>query len=138
MKTINILLIIGLPGSGKTYYAKTKSNELGLFLIDDFKTKEGDQRELLKTCIQKLQPCIVTDPWFVDEGYLEGFKNFFNNFAESININIEYSMTYFENNPIACIENIERRNDGRKVNNFISTFSKKYQPPIDCLPVFKP
>lgn len=45
---------------------------------------------------------------------------------------------FFENDPIKCMNNINHRNDGREVIQFIKYCSKHYNPPITKRNIWQP
>ena len=87
------ILVIGLPGSGKTTYAKT----LGGLLVDD--------PMYLTNTLNGPEPLVViTDPMAVSAS------------RKSIEARIsdrELTLVCFENDPVACWANLEHRGDGR-------------------------
>lgn len=97
-----VVLIIGLPGSGKTYLAKTKYVPMGYVLIDDPKETPKTQGEDI----------VLTDPHLCNENIREQCINFFEK------IGYEVECIFFENNEEKCKKLIERRNDGRIIKTF--------------------
>lgn len=122
---IKAILIAGLPCSGKTFLAKQLSEELDLILIDD--PKNIDIYNYISNLIDNNQGFVISDPNFI----FSNIRNKLNNFLKGFNINIEW--IYFENNPEQCLKNIPLRNDGRKVEQFIKSFSKQYIIPDNSI-----
>lgn len=116
-----IHLIIGLPGSGKTHYAKTVLGHLPL--VDDIK----DQCELLD-----VEEFVITDPNFCDAYVIVMAEQ---NLAMRYP-NLEISLVYFENDPEKAMANVKRRNDDRWVEPTIKRFSRVYHPPKDALKIY--
>lgn len=116
-----LTLLIGLPGSGKTVYGHTLEKSNCLF-YDDFSIlyKEMSLEEL-----DVAADLVIADPRFCDAKILESAINRFG--AALQNHKIE--LVYFENAPNKCQNNVRLRNDGRKVEKFIETWSKIYNPP---------
>ncbi len=115
-----IICIVGLPGSGKTYYANTFKNVL---LLDDI----FDLSYLPEEMIQDI---IITDPFFCHEH----IRNLAQNVLES-KYNVTPEWYFFENDPESCIANVIKRNDGRKVFDFIKMLSQKYVIPCEYTPI---
>ena len=110
---MQIILIIGLPGSGKTYLA----NQLSGVIIDDIISIDQ-----LPDIVDKL---IITDVNFCDASILEQAKEILRKCYKDV----EIKCIYFENNATAARKNIKRRNDGRNVEGTIRRFESIYKPP---------
>ena len=116
-----IIVIVGLPGSGKTYLGKKLTEDTGFEFLDDVtKTQMGR----LKALLDEGKSCIVSDPNLVIEPIRKSAAEYLAKFP-----NLEIEWIFFENNPKQCMNNVTRRNDGRKVFGFIEAFSKKYVVP---------
>ena len=116
VSNMKITLIIGLPGSGKTYLA----NNLSGIIIDDITSIDqlpNDANEL-----------IITDVNFCDVKILERAEEML---RERYG-NIDIKRIYFENDAEAVRKNVEYRNDGRNVEGTIRRFEPIYQPPADA------
>lgn len=120
---IQFLLIVGLPGSGKTYY----SQELEGIIFDDFND--------LSLLTEELQgKVVIIDPNFCCDSALEGAKVILNKKYPDCKIDV----VYFENDLKACWENVQRRNDNRKISySFVKNLSINYFPPKNCRSVYK-
>lgn len=113
----SIILFIGLPGSGKTFWAKKTCD----VLIDDITSLNElpTQEELGSNNLG------ITDVNFCDKNMLEKAVGILKEkFPKH-----EIGVSYFENDPIKCKKNVQYRNDGRNVDNTIDLFSKIYTPP---------
>lgn len=109
---MRITLIIGLPASGKTTYAKT----LGGFLVDDPKSIN----ELPAEC----DHLIITDPNFCIQYNLDrAIAILKKKYGETIIID----RIYFENDPIQCYKNSIKRTD-KPVTASIKQLSLVYNP----------
>lgn len=113
---MRIILIIGLPGSGKTYLANKLQS--GGTVIDDI----TDQNQLPERC----ERLIITDVNFCDEKLLK---------KACVILQSKYpgaviDRMYFENDAKKCRRNVEYRNDGRNVEGTIRRFEKIYKIPI--------
>lgn len=116
-----ITLIIGLPGSGKTWYAR---NVLGGTIVDDIQ----DLKDL---------PNINDDFTIIDVNFCD--QRILNQAKHMLRLkytNVSFQEIYFENNPKKARRNVERRNDGRNVEGTIKRFTAIYNPPHDALEIF--
>lgn len=124
-----IIAIVGLPGSGKTFYAKTLAKQLNALVIDDpkewLKTEEFLRSHFGKTVI-------ITDPFLCLE------KN--RDVASTLFSNLEYKLEwiFFANDPEQCKKNALSRGDRSATD--IDWFSKNYKIPnsISPKPVWTP
>jgi hypothetical protein len=128
-KIMKVQFIVGLPGSGKTYLAKSY---LATNLQFSKNWKLYDDPVDLAKMIQDVKngwSLIVTDPHLCWE------RN--RSIAQILmeNAGAEVEWTFFENNPAACKRNVVKRNDNRRVDSFIDLLSKNYVVPtgvINC------
>lgn len=124
MKKLKVILIIGLPCSGKTHLANMLLGKHWKWvLIDDpkyFKKVE----DVIWTATDTV---IITDPNFcIRENRLAAIRKL----KEIRDVDIDF--IYFENNPKKCIKNLKYRQlngDERDVLNSIFLYSKKYTIP---------
>lgn len=110
-----VTLLIGLPGSGKSYLG----NKLSSNFIDDPKVRPVlNGKDLvvadLNFCIEKNRESAIN--YFEERGYI-------------------VECVYFENNPKKCKKNVEYRDDGRKVLCSIDIYSKLYKIPKNVVPI---
>jgi predicted kinase len=128
MKTV--YFYVGLPGSGKTFYAKQKEKETGGILIDDIKEFLQLQNALSQNDI-----VVVTDPHLCD--YKMRMKAV--EVCQKLYWDINIEWIFFENNPEKCLKNVAHRNDGRKVEDFIKVLSGIYEKnPPEALTIWQP
>ena len=121
-----VILIIGLPGSGKTYLAKTKYVPLGYTLVDDPLDRNHIDRLLYAG-----HDLVITDPHLCNESTRElAYKHLHN-------MNCVVSMVFFENNVEKCKKLIELRNDGRNIKTF-SAFNYKIPKNVIPLKIYEP
>jgi hypothetical protein len=125
-------MVAGLPGSGKSYWAKAQVSET-TYLVDDPKSQdEIPTINFLKE--NGYSTLIVVDPWFcVSSIRMNAEKSI----LERYNISPEW--IFFENDVEACVRNVIIRNDGRKVTDFIKNVSQKYEIPdnLNAIPVWR-
>jgi len=125
-------VIVGLPGSGKTTYAK--EHYRGVRLFDDISVS-GDL-PLLEAALDQGEHCIVVETL----ACLEGTRITLTNWMKARGFTIEWE--FFENNPQQCLENVKARKaqgDLRKVEKFIEYTTRDYHIPEDVepLPVYR-
>lgn len=127
---MKVIFIAGLPGSGKTHLAKELAKN-GYELFDDVGAETA--KEDVINCMRDGKDCIVVDPHFCSLGARQAAQKI----AEKFSAEVEW--IFFENNPELCLKNAKRRNDGRKVEDFIKSLSKVYSIPENekSIPVYK-
>lgn len=118
------ILIIGLPGSGKTTYAKTLLDSDSV-LIDDPKIFS----EIVSSLGAK--KIVIVDPHLCTSLNREVAKDM----LEKLDLVVEE--IYFENNPKQCLINAEKRGT-KNVKADIEYFSKRYFIPANAkvIPVY--
>lgn len=121
---LKAVLIVGLPGSGKTTLAKTKYVPQGYTLIDD-------PVNLLSVEEVLTEKVVITDPYFVLTDAREAAKKFF----EEKGYEVEF--IYFANEIATAEKNCLSREDDRGEIN-VRMFSKFYTipPNQDIIPCF--
>src|SRR4051812_2697359 len=116
------VLIIGLPGSGKTYLAKERYVPVGYILIDD-------PKELPELKVKG--DVVVTDPHLCKKSIRDNCIKFFENLGYSV------ECIYFENCETKCKKLIALRNDGRVIESFQS-FCYTIPSWIIPVPIYEP
>lgn len=118
---INVTIIVGLPGSGKSTFALKLMNDNN-FLIDDFSLN----RHLLEDFKKKgMKELVITDP-LLCETTIERAEKKLKLFLKSENV--EFKWILFENDLSNCWTNVFNRNDDREISyNFVKELSKKYE-----------
>lgn len=117
-----IYLIGGLPCSGKTTLAY---NLIDLVIDDIFSLDQLPDTD---------DSFSITDVNFCNNKILSQCKEYISKKYPHHEV-VEY---FFENSVDKCIKNMHYRNDGRKVEQAIRTYSKFYLPPDDALPIWQP
>lgn len=120
----DIILWIGLPGSGKTYYAKKYCD----IVIDDITSLE----ELPDTYELQNKKLGITDVNFCDSKILsKALDILINKYPD------KYITTmYFEKDVDKCRSNVLHRNDGRNVEGTIRRFERVYNPPFGSIKIW--
>lgn len=129
---MNIILIIGLPGSGKTHLGQKLQCELpkSLFIDDASSTLFNYEIwNLANSC--DYENIILADCYLCISAHLEAALNMF--------INHNVTRIYFENNPEQCLKNVQNR-DNRNVDGWIKYLAVEYIIPhnVNMIPVYKP
>lgn len=117
-----ITLLIGLPGSGKSFLGRQLSIQ-GAYFIDDISIKGLTS---LTDVIGKHKHIVVSDAFLCCEKYRKAAKKLLQEH--------EVEWIFFENNPEKCRRNVIRRNDGRKVDGLIKQLSLEYVIPDGVIP----
>jgi predicted kinase len=124
MKTL--IVIVGLPCSGKTHLAFGLLEPNGA-LLDDI-SKLG--LEALKNSIGAEQ-IVITDPFLCRESQ----RKLAEKHLAEIAPDYEVRWVFFENAPEKCLKNVAHRKDGRIVEGFIKQLTKDYCIPIGIKPL---
>jgi predicted kinase len=131
-----IILIAGLPGSGKTTYIKARQQE-GWSIFDDFKANANNDSsafrhsrnyEALLTALREGQKCLVTDIDFCKANSRREAEA-----ALRMQIpDLMLSWLFFENAFHACQANIRRRASPSIEDNLraLHAYREMYQIPI--------
>jgi len=119
----NVLLIVGLPGSGKTSWAIQNMCNKNYHLIDDPKSIDLDIKPFLGSDL------IVCDPHLCNKKTLNYCIDYFKS------NNYDVKVLYFDNNKEQALINSKKRN--KKVVKFIDIMSRIYNPPRVDLKVYK-
>jgi uridine kinase len=133
MKDSNtIILIVGLPGSGKSKLA----NQINLDNHNKFRIINDPKNfnEIKKHIDENL---IITDPYLCFEKNRQQAEKL----IKKLNPNSKIEWIFFENNPKQCLINSNVRNRAntitfkpiKKVESFIKNFSQYYNPPENSL-----
>jgi len=134
VKNIQVILYVGLPGSGKTTFLLSKKDG---YFIDDFCVNSNKIEDFKLTKYNKLY---IADPMLCSVKK-EIVENKIKELLKSDNIQFEWF--FYENDVDACINNVKSRSDGRQVSeNFIMRLSMQYEENhnknfLKAIPVYK-
>lgn len=120
----DIVLWVGLPGSGKSHYA-TKFCDM---VVDDI----TDLSQLPAPDSLEGKRLGITDVNFCDPKVLSAALTKLKEIYPSAVI----SISYFENDVDKCRANVVYRNDNRVVDGTIRRFSSVYKPPSPAIPIW--
>lgn len=128
--TKRIIIIVGLPASGKTTYAKHIASQLfGCVLIDDPKSWDAVQNHVMGSH----GLIVLTDPYLC----FACNRNVAEERFKDLGFDVEW--VFFENNPEQCLRN-SRKRETKSVERDIVWFSENYTIPlgVECVPVYSP
>ncbi len=121
---MNLIVLIGLPGSGKTYLGTLLQAEMYQSIFLDDLSQNGGLEVLLQAA-DKEENIILSDVNLCYEDIRSQAELLFLQYFP----NHEVEWVYFENDPEACFENVRRRDDGREVGDTIKMLTKVYKIP---------
>lgn len=124
-----VTFVIGLPGSGKTYFIENIINRDGFYelVIDD-----PTDPKLVDEGIAEGKNMIIADPWLCNPNIRQfAYDKFYNAGWFFV------STYFFENDQEKCRKNIEYRNDGRLIKN-LDVFNYSIPEGVDTIPIWTP
>lgn len=142
----HLIVVVGLPGSGKTTYMQSlQVSNPAYVLFDDYQGKaynsDPDPRLSehfghLVSVLKQGQTAVVSDVRYCDSGERNAFLGAILNAAP----NVALSFTYFQNNPDLCKANIQARGREDRVRDelvLVDELTRLYAvPSIEVLPVY--
>lgn len=129
-----IILIVGLPGSGKTHLGEQLIQQYPSSIFIDDISVMVDSLTVLNDAIQSYDTIIISDTQCCIPEMLKQAKEY----LEKTYPDISKMVLFFENNPKQCIQNVQLRNDGREVFQSIKNLAIIYKPEAEhLLPVYQ-
>ena len=133
-----VTMLVGLPGSGKTTYAKTLLDNAVLF---DDPSASPKGLEALRKHIQEVGGnIVVTDVYAIKRDVRALADEKLRGWGVA-----QIDWVFFENDPEACIVNIKRRNEQEPrfrliPDGYVREASRQYEIPesFPVVPVYKP
>ncbi|MGV8162404.1 MAG: GNAT family N-acetyltransferase [Candidatus Nanoarchaeia archaeon] len=147
---LKIIIIIGLPGSGKSVYIGTNKEFQGAVICDDYhkssykhshKFEDSIYFNDLKEGLKQGKNIVISDIAFCKTERLNQIITQMRELLKTSGIDASIECRYFENNPQACEENVLQRNRKDRIKqeiDFIRDASKEYHVPQNTptIPVY--
>ena len=121
-----VLLLVGLPGSGKSHEARSLRAE-GWYVVDDPDPLTG--RDDIAAALAAGQNVVIADTHLCRPSNRRKAEAYFCQYPE-----VELLWTFFENDVDACRRNIAYRADGRRVEPTLRRYSQVYSIPVGITP----
>lgn len=135
-----VVLIVGLPGSGKSFLGREISVNEGYAFIDDAsRTLDPDRDPALQLArYAKANGLVIADPLLCAEDGIVNARVILDRAFPGVPVRV----ICFENDPQACLHNVKARADGREVAELIRALTAVWRPRDlpDCevRPVYSP
>ncbi len=143
-----ILLIIGLPGSGKSTYIEQHQNVFNDFVIcDDYHKSALQKSRAFKDSVYYAdvrnalilgKSVVMADIAWCKSERLDMVISGLRGLLKELKINPLLEFLYFENNPEVCKRNAIHRGRKERIDReleFIDEISKQYRIPNDIVPI---
>ena len=136
----HVTLVVGLPGSGKTTWARAqvaRAAQAGLNaqLLDDPRDAVSLVAAVEQARAQRVDHLFIVDPHLCGASALAAAKAWFERH------DLAMEVVHFANDPEQCVRNAASSDrQGKAVANAIRMWSRQYMPPASPppLPVYRP
>lgn len=125
-----IYFIIGIPGSGKSYWLNQQSTD-NRIIFDDISQLKDPLLNLEKSLKENYKNIYIADVNFLEIKTLKNAEEIIKNFLG--NQKYEFKYVVFKSNMEISKHNVMLRNDGRNVEQTIKRFCFSYDMIIDYL-----
>jgi hypothetical protein len=121
-----VILIAGLPGSGKSFLGRELALETGYHFLDDVSRTLDPDRDPARQLSQysKLPGLVLADPLLCAK---EGIANARALLSQAFPL-VPVRLICFENDVPACLRNVKARADGRDVVGLIHSLAATWRP----------
>jgi hypothetical protein len=131
---MNILLVIGLPASGRHHFCLERNKTFNGVIVDDEALTKSiiTGNNIVRDLLDKEQDFIYTDVTLCNSNVLNSFLDVLSVFRPYVTL----KYVYFENNPRQCL--INRMNPDRMpryVDKYILQASRAYKIPKEITPL---
>jgi predicted kinase len=129
-----IILVVGLPGSGKSVFAKELALGLGYVWIDDPSVSFSHEQLVgrLAALNDRAKGLSISDPLLCYPHNRQAAAELLQQCCPQATL----EWVYFENDPERCLANSKARSGPKTVDQFIKEASKVYRPPQLAVPVY--
>lgn len=134
---MRVVLVIGLPGSGKSTWAKTEAQklrdrDLSCRVIDDPVSLENVEQEVVVAREQCVHTFFVVDPVFCRSPVRDAAASWF----ERMGLTVEF--VFFANDPESALRNSRApEREAKSVRADVLALSRVYTPGPRPLPVWR-
>lgn len=132
--SVELLIVIGLPGSGKTTYIHSLKNYIP---ISDFMAAKLSNIKKIRENLLDNKNVAIDDVAFCSKTYRIGFLKTLDQILTDIKAKIR--IVFFENNKDGCLINIEKREgDNSRQKRFLNENASSYKIPegFEILPIY--
>ncbi len=137
-----LIVVVGLPGSGKSYLVRCLAREYSAFSVEDYMKESINHLPLLTDSrhhndlicsLREGRNCVIADIEFCKSLRRDELEKIVRDAVSGITIEWQY----FENNPEKCIANVKRRNrpNAQQEIEKIGCLSKQYYVPPNVKPI---